>query len=134
MHEKYINIALQEAKKASIAGEIPVGAVIVKDNKIIAKAHNMVESKKNAIYHAEILAILKATKKINNWRLNDCVMYVTLEPCLMCRYAIALSRISEVYFILNKDKEIVVKTNYNNLNLKSAESLELIQNFFDKRR
>lgn len=134
MHEKYIKIAIKEAKKAYKEGEIPVGAVIVKDNKILSKAHNKVEKKKSVMYHAEISAILKASKKINNWRLNDCVMYVTLEPCLMCRYAIALSRIKKVYFILKKEKEIIEKTKYEYFNYKKEDSLNLIQNFFGERR
>ena len=75
--------ALKEAQKAYSKEEIPVGAVIVKDNKIIAKAHNLKELKKTAIAHAEILAIQKANKKLQNWRLLNCDLYVTLEPCMM---------------------------------------------------
>ncbi len=95
--EKYMNEALKEAKKAYLKDEIPVGAVIVKNNKIIARAHNIKESKKNAIAHAEILAIQKACKKIESWRLLDCEMYVTLEPCPMCAGAIINSRIKKIY-------------------------------------
>ena len=95
--EKYMSQALKEAKKAYEKDEIPVGAIIVKNNKIIARAHNLKESKKNAICHAEILAIQKACKKLNSWRLNDCQMYVTLEPCSMCAGALINSRIDKVY-------------------------------------
>ena len=108
MYNKYIEEALKEAKKAKQKGEIPVGAVIVKNKKIIAKAHNTVEKKKNAILHAEIIAITKASKKNKNWRLNDCEMYITLEPCKMCKAAIELSRIKKVYFLLSKDKENII--------------------------
>lgn len=97
MKEKFMKEALKEAKKAYEKDEIPVGAVIVKDNKIIARAHNLKESKNNSICHAEILAIQKACKKLNSWRLLDCEMYVTLEPCSMCAGALINSRIKKVY-------------------------------------
>lgn len=89
--------ALKEAQKAYDKEEIPVGAVIVKDDKIIAKAHNLKELKKTAIAHAEILAIQKANKKLQNWRLLNCDLYVTLEPCMMCLGAIISSRIKNIY-------------------------------------
>lgn len=95
--EKYMKEALKEAKKAYNKLEIPVGAVIVKDGKIIARGHNIKEEKKDTTKHAEIIAIQKASKKLNNWRLNDCEMYVTLEPCSMCAGAIIQSRIKKVY-------------------------------------
>ena len=89
--------ALKEAQKAYKKDEVPVGAVIVKDGKIIAKAHNLKETKNIATAHAEILAIEKASKILSSWRLNDCDMYVTLEPCTMCMGAIILSRIKNLY-------------------------------------
>lgn len=89
--------ALKEAKKAYDKLEVPVGAVIVKDGKIIARAHNLKETKYDTTKHAEILAIQKASKKLNSWRLIDCEMYVTLEPCSMCAGAIINSRIKKVY-------------------------------------
>lgn len=89
--------ALKEAKKAYKKLEIPVGAVIVKNGEIIARAHNKKESKKDTTKHAEILAIQEASKKLDNWRLMDCEMYVTLEPCPMCAGAIIQSRIKKVY-------------------------------------
>lgn len=98
MEEKFMREALKEAKKAYEKGEIPVGCVIVKDGQIIAKAHNLKETKFSAINHAEILAIQKACKKIQAWRLIGCEMYVTLEPCSMCAGAIIQSRIEKLYF------------------------------------
>ena len=93
----YMDIALEEANKAYLKGEVPVGAVIVKDNKVIAKAHNLKETNKNAMAHAEMIAIDMASKVIGDWRLNGCEMYVTLEPCAMCTSAIAHARISKQY-------------------------------------
>lgn len=89
--------ALKEAKKAYNKLEVPVGAVIVKDGKIISRAHNLKETKYDTTKHAEILAIQKASKKLNSWRLIDCEMYVTLEPCSMCAGAIINSRIKKVH-------------------------------------
>ena len=89
--------ALEEAKKAYKKLEVPVGAIIVKDGNIIARAHNQKETKADTTKHAEILAIQKASKKLNSWRLIDCEMYVTLEPCTMCAGAIINSRIKKVY-------------------------------------
>lgn len=89
--------ALKEAEKAYDKLEVPVGAVVVKEGKIIARAHNLKETKYDTTKHAEILAIQKASKKLNNWRLIDCDMYVTLEPCSMCAGAIINSRIRKVY-------------------------------------
>ena len=97
MEEKFMKEALKEAKKAYEKFEIPVGAIIVKDGKIIARAHNQKETKLDTTKHAEILAIQKASKKLKSWRLIDCEMYVTLEPCSMCAGAIINSRIKKVY-------------------------------------
>lgn len=135
MEEKYMEIAVKEAEKAFKKGEVPVGAVIIKNNKVIAKAYNKVEKNKNATSHAEILAISKASKKMNNWRLNGCEMYVTLEPCEMCKSAIKLCRIDKVYFCIKKDKKINFESeNYCHLNSKMKESLKLLQDFFKERR
>ena len=95
--EYFMKEALKEAKKAYNKLEVPVGVVIVKDKKIIARAYNQKEMKNSPIKHAEIIAIEKACKKLNNWRLNDCEMYVTLERCPMCAGAIINSRINKVY-------------------------------------
>ncbi len=96
--------ALKEAKKAYEKLEVPVGAVIVKEGKIIARAHNLKETKYDTTKHAEILAIQKASKKLNSWRLIDCEMYVTLEPCSMCAGAIINSRIKKVYIAALDEK------------------------------
>lgn len=95
--EKYMKEAIKEAIKAYKIEEVPVGAIIVKDGKIIARAHNKKETKKNATSHAEILAIQKACKKLESWRLTDREMYVTLEPCSMCAGALINARIKKVY-------------------------------------
>ena len=102
--EYFMNEALKEAKKAYDKLEVPVGVVIVKDNKIIARAYNQKEMKNSPIKHAEIIAIEKACKKLSNWRLNDCEMYVTLEPCPMCAGAIVNSRIKKVYVGARQEK------------------------------
>ncbi|MBR3617589.1 MAG: tRNA adenosine(34) deaminase TadA [Acholeplasmatales bacterium] len=94
----YIKEALKEAKKAYSIGEIPVGCVIVYNDKIIARGYNKREKNQQAIDHAEIIAIRKASKKIGSWRLDDCKMYITLEPCVMCSGAIIQSRIKEVIY------------------------------------
>ena len=96
IQEKFMKEALKEAKKAYGKLEVPVGAVIVKDGKIIARAHNIKEEKKDTTKHAEILAISKTSKKLDSWRLTDCEMYVTLEPCSMCAGALIQSRIKKV--------------------------------------
>ena len=95
--EKFMNEALKEAKKAYKKLEVPVGCVIVRDGKIIARGHNLKETKKDTTKHAEIIAIQKASKKLEAWRLLDCDMYVTLEPCSMCAGAIINSRIRNLY-------------------------------------
>jgi len=98
MEEKFMKEALKQAKKAASIGETPIGAVIVRDGEIIARGYNKRETKKNALLHAEIIAINKACKKLGGWRLPRCEMYVTLEPCPMCAGAIINSRIEKVYF------------------------------------
>ena len=98
MNKKYMELAIREAKKAYEIDEIPVGAVIVKSNEIISMAYNMRESNNNALHHAEIMAIDSACKKLGNWRLTDCDIYVTLEPCVMCAGAILNARIRNLYF------------------------------------
>ena len=90
--------ALKEAKKAELIDEVPIGCVIVKDDKIIARGHNQRETKQSPIGHAEIIAINKASKKLKSWRLEGCDIYVTLEPCIMCSGAIIQSRINKVYY------------------------------------
>ena len=95
--EKFMKEAIKEAKKAYKKLEVPVGAVIVKNGEIIARAHNLKETKYDTTKHAEILAIQKASKKLKSWRLLDCEMYITLEPCTMCAGAIINSRVKKIY-------------------------------------
>ena len=102
--EYFMKEALLEARKAYKKLEIPVGAIIVKDGEIIARAHNVKEEKKDTTKHAEILAIQRASKKLETWRLNDCEMYVTLEPCPMCAGAIINSRIKKLYYGAKDEK------------------------------
>ena len=107
MNEKFIKIALKEAKKAKDIGEIPVGAVIVRNGIIISKAHNLKESNNCVLDHAEIISIKKANKKLNDWRLDNCTLYTTLFPCPMCASAIQQSRISEVVYICNSNNQYI---------------------------
>ena len=102
--EFYMNIALEQAKIAFKKGDVPVGAIIVKENKIISKGYNKKNNKKSATKHAEIIAIDRACKKMKSWHLDDCILYVTMEPCLMCCGAILQSRIKKVIFGTKCDK------------------------------
>ena len=136
MQKKYFDVAYREASKAYFKGEVPVGCVIVYKNKILAKAHNLKESMKDSTSHAEILAIRKASKKLNDWRLNECVLYTTLKPCLMCMGAIFESRISEVNYIVETED---YKNYYNEININKnkyleEESLCLLKSFFNNKR
>ena len=113
----YMNLALAEAKKCQKSADVPIGAVIVLDGKVIAKAHNQREKKGLTIAHAEILAINKANKKVKDFRLDNAEIYVTKEPCLMCMGAILSARIKKIYFGV-KDKrfgtsELAVNNNFN---------------------
>ena len=94
--ERYMKEAIKQAKKAYALDDVPIGCVIVQDNKIIARGYNRRNTDKNALAHAEISAIKKASKKTGDWRLEDCTMYVTLEPCQMCAGAIVQSRMKKV--------------------------------------
>ena len=97
LEEKYMKEAIKQAKKAAEIGEVPIGAVIVYDGKIITRGYNRRRIDKNTLSHAELIAIKKASRKIGDWRLDDCEMYVTLEPCQMCAGAIVQARIKKVY-------------------------------------
>lgn len=140
-------MAFDEALKAFNADEVPVGAVIVKDDEVLSFSHNLKESMGCAIYHAEILAIIEATRVLENWRLDDCDMYITLEPCPMCASAIKQSRIKNVYCGLsNLDennaliiRKIFEKDNTNNgveifANLYVDEVQDLMRKFFIEKR
>ncbi|MBE7083953.1 MAG: nucleoside deaminase [Clostridiales bacterium] len=98
MTEKFMKLAIKEALKAKEKDEVPIGAVLVLDGKVISKAHNLMEKTQLATAHAEILAINKACKKLKSWRLDGAEMFVTIEPCAMCAGAIANARIKKVYF------------------------------------
>ena len=96
IQEKYMRAALKQAKKALLLGEVPIGCVIVYEDHIIARGYNRRNTDKNTLAHAEITAIRRASKKIGDWRLEDCTLYVTLEPCQMCSGAIVQARIPQV--------------------------------------
>ncbi len=96
--QKYMQVALQEAKKAYQQDEVPIGAIVVRNGEIIARAHNTKNRDKDALLHAEMVALRKAQKKLNDWHLNDCDLYVTLEPCPMCAGACINARIRAIYF------------------------------------
>jgi len=137
MNEKYMKEAIKLANKAFNKGEMPVGAVVVMNDVIIGRGYNKKESTKNSTMHAEIVAIGQACKKIEDWRLNKCSIYITMEPCMMCMGAIIESRISEVYCgIENKKTNLlnksIIKTN--NLNIKykvfDKEIEKITKNFF----
>lgn len=96
--DEYMNIALEEAKKAFEIDEVPIGAIVVKNGEIIARAHNMKEHDQLASSHAEHIAIEKASKVLGTWNLSDCDLYVTLEPCMMCTGLIQLSRIRRLFY------------------------------------
>ena len=147
MNLKFMNFAFDEAKKGFMQNEVPIGAVLVKNGKIIAKSHNNKEKKSCCLCHAEINVIKKASKKMKNWRLDDCEMYVTLDPCPMCASAIKQSRISTVYSACsNSDKinfdiiSMIFKGDNTNpevkflTNLAENESKELLNEFFKLKR
>jgi len=96
IHEKYMKVAIREAKKAYKLGEVPIGCVIVYEKKIIGRGYNRRNTDKSTLSHAEMIAIKKASKKMGDWRLEECTLYVTLEPCQMCSGAIVQARITEV--------------------------------------
>lgn len=131
--EYYMNIALKEAQKAFKIKEIPVGAVIVDSlGNILGKGYNRKEKDNISISHAEINAIIKANKKINNWRLNDCTLYVTLEPCDMCKKVIEESRIKRVVFGTSKTVTKSFNTKYEEIirSELSAKSKKIIDDSF----
>lgn len=143
---KFMKQAYIQAQKAFMEDEVPVGCVIVKDGKIIARAHNKKEKKNSAIFHAEIECILKATKKLNNWNLKGCDMYISLEPCMMCAGAIVNSRIDNVYFgckdpkggaLVSNRKLIDIKNinHYPNIEeLYTEECSDILKEFFKNKR
>ena len=137
MNECYMKTAIKLAKKALKQGEVPVGAIIVKDNKIIAKAYNKKEKTNNVTKHAEIIAISKACRKLKNWRLENCEMYVTMEPCMMCSGAIEQSRLKKIIYGVKNENYGYVH-NLKNIEIISQiceeECKKIVQSFFKKRR
>ncbi|MBA8764125.1 tRNA adenosine(34) deaminase TadA [Staphylococcus coagulans] len=97
-HQYYMSLALEEAREAAKKGEVPIGAIIVKNEKVIARAHNLRETNQIPTAHAEQLAIERAAEKLGTWRLEGCTLYVTLEPCVMCAGSIVMSRVDTVVF------------------------------------
>ncbi|MEN2984000.1 MAG: nucleoside deaminase [Dictyoglomaceae bacterium] len=135
--EFYMNIAIKEAKKALDKKEVPVGAVLVdKNGNILAKGYNLKEKKKDPSAHAEIIVIRKASKKLNNWRLEGCSLYVTLQPCLMCFGALVQARIKRLIFGAYDPKENIFETIYSNYNIEikggvlEEECSNLLKSFF----
>ena len=132
--------ALREAKKAGQRNEVPIGAIIVKDGKIIARARNQTEKNKSFTAHAEILCIKSANKKLKSKYLNGCELYVTLEPCLMCMTAARLSRITKIHYLIKSPKfgrngPAYFKTKVQRKNSPLTPSaVELLQAFFKARR
>ena len=142
-----MKLAYKEALKAFEEDEVPVGCVIVKDDKVIARAHNRKEKKNCAIFHAEIECINKATKKLNNWNLKGCELYVTLEPCMMCTGAIVNSRIDKIYYGCKDPKGGALVSNIKLMDIKNLnhypetegglmenECSELLKKFFKNKR
>ena len=145
--EYYMALALKEAKKAASINEIPIGCVIVRNDEVLVKAHNLREKKQSSLGHAEILAIEKANKKLNTWILDDCILYVTLEPCTMCAGAILQSRMKKIVFgayepkfgacgsvinVLNNPKfnhQVEIKSG-----VLETECSQILKNFFQKLR
>ncbi len=137
--EYYMKKALLNAKKAYNIDEVPIGAIIVKNNKIIASSYNRKEIDNIATYHAEILAINEACKKLHTWHLEDCTLYTTVEPCMMCTGAVIQSRISRVvygtknsafgYLSKIKDKKIEITKD-----ILKEECLNLLSTFFQNKR
>ena len=139
----WMTLALKEAQKGKDKGEVPVGAVIVKNGSLVSKGFNLRESKNNPILHAEIVAIQKASKKLKSWRLVGCDLYITLEPCLMCAGAIIQSRLRHVYIATEDPKAGACCSLYQVFNdsrfnhqptwetgLFKAQSSELLKSFF----
>ena len=147
--KKYMKAAIREAKKALAIDEVPIGCIIVKNDKIIARAYNKRVKDKSSLSHAEILTIKKACKKIGDWRLEDCTMYITLEPCPMCAGAIVQARIPKVVIATMNPKagcagSVINLLNMPNLNHQvevsmadeeeKNEAAKLLQDFFKNLR
>jgi len=144
---RYMYAALQEAQKAFDDDEVPIGAVVVHKNRIIGRGYNQVEKLKDATAHAEMIAITSASNNLQNWRLNECAIYVTLEPCIMCTGALLSSRINELFYAASDIKfgacgsiHNLAENSKTNHTIKvysgvlAKESEELLKTFFNKKR
>jgi tRNA(adenine34) deaminase len=147
MHDFFMAEALKEARRAFVKDEVPVGAVIVKEGKIIARAHNLIKSKHNSTGHAEIIAIQKACKKLKNERLLGCDIYVNIEPCAMCAGALVLARVKRIIYGAADPKTgacgsvyDIASSGKNNHNIEvingimEKESAEILRSFFRNKR
>lgn len=144
--QKWMSLALEEARLAAEKGEIPVGAVIVREGKLLARAHNLCEEGRDATAHAECLAISEACEKVGSWRLSDCTLYVTLEPCPMCAGAVINARIGRVIYgardpragafgsLLDLRRYPLEGSPVCEGGLMEEEALMLLRSFFAKRR
>ena len=135
--DQIIKILFNEVNKAIKEDEMPVGCLIVKNNKIIAKSHNKKNKSNKITDHAEIICINKATKKLKDWRLNECELYVTLEPCNMCKEVIRQSRIKKVYYLLDSKFKNENNKEIDYIKISSNETVDYlgkIQSFFAKKR
>lgn len=136
--KEYMEIAYIESLKAYKKKEVPVGAIIVKNGKIIARGYNQKERKNQVTKHAELIAIEKASRKLKNWRLEDCELYTTLEPCPMCLGAIVQSRIKTTYYVIEAENSFIkYHQTKNNQFIKldlDNKYLELLQKFFQRKR
>lgn len=145
--EELMKIALEEARIAYEEDEVPIGCIIVKDNEIIGRSHNQKEKYKNATKHAEIIAIEEASKYLNNWHLDECELFVTLEPCMMCTGAIINSRIKKIYFGTKDPKGGAIESNIKLIDVKSLnhypeykygilekECSDILKKFFQSKR
>jgi len=142
----FLNEALKEAIKAEKKNEVPVGAVVVKNGRVIARAHNLRETRQDPLTHAELIAISKAAKKVGSWRLVDCEVYVTLEPCVMCAGALSQARVKAVFYGALDPKggaqslKVRIHDNpkmnhrYDLVHLPSAECGQILSEFFKKKR
>lgn len=138
MKEKYFDLLITLARKAAKHNEVPISAIIVKNDKLIAKAYNKRVKKHDVLNHAEVMVIKKASKKLKDWRLFDCELYVTLKPCSICEAIIKQSRIKNVYYLLEKpeNKKEYSKTKFVKTNLCTHEQKYeyILHNFFQKKR
>ena len=131
----YINELKKLNDKAIINNDVPVSCIIVYKNKIISKAYNKREYKNNPLLHAEIIAIQKAARKLNTWNLSECKLFVTLKPCNMCMEVIKESRIDEIYYILNNDKNVNRKVKLIEINCKDKQYfVNQLKDFFSDKR